>query len=343
MPAVLIAAPPLAILARGPGRLRGPRRSARTYGRHVTELLTSLSLARVDVDRAAERRSDAAWFDAACTDASTRVLVLHRGRARVAGEAEPRLVLMPPEQAAYDGVRVLLAVDGGTAQLALLVDAAVEPWDAPDGARWEGLREVGAALGDRDAGLLVMAVALANWHTTHPRCPRCGEPTVPSQAGWSRTCPADATQHFPRSDPAVIVLVRDDEDRALLGRRAEWPDGFFSTLAGFVEAGESAEMTVLREMQEEAGVLVDRLDYLGSQPWPFPASLMLGYHARLAAGSPEARPDTTEITEVRWFTREEMRAGCESGAVRIPPRVSIARRLVEHWYGAELPGSWSRP
>jgi NAD+ diphosphatase len=102
-------------------------------------------------------------------------------------------------------------------------------------------------------------------------------------------------------------------------------------------------MTVLREMQEEAGVLVDRLDYLGSQPWPFPSSLMLGYRARLAPGSPPARPDGTEITELRWFTREQMRVGCEAGTVRIPPRVSIARRLVEQWYGAELPGSWSRP
>ena len=138
------------------------------------------------------------------------------------------------------------------------------------------------------------------------------------------------------------MLVSDDADRALLGRRAEWPEGWYSTLAGFVEAGESAEMTVLRELAEESGIVVDRLDYLGSQPWPFPSSLMLGYRARLAAGSPEARPDGVEITEVRWFTREEMRAGCESGAVRIPPRVSIARRLVEHWYGAELPGSWSR-
>ena len=253
-----------------------------------TRLLSALALARGDLDRAAGRREDAAWFDTLWADPATRVLVVHRGKALVTGEtdegADAALALVAPEAAAYDGVRVLLAVDGGTAYVALLVGGAVEPWDAPEGTRWEGLREVGAALPDRDTGLLVMAVALANWHATHPRCPRCGVPTVPSQTGWSRTCPDDGTQHFPRSDPAVIVLVRDDQDRALLGRRAEWPDGFFSTLAGFVEAGESAEMTVLREMEEEAGVLVDRLDYLGSQPWPFPASLMLGYHARLAAG-----------------------------------------------------------
>ena len=166
-----------------------------------------------------------------------------------------------------------------------------------------------------------------------------------TQAGWSRTCPDDATQHFPRSDPAVIVLITDDDDRALLGRRADWEPGWYSTLAGFVEAGESAEMAVVREMAEEAGVTIDldRLDYLGSQPWPFPSSLMLGYRALVAAGSAEARADGEEISEVRWFSREEIRAGADAGAVRIPPPLSIARRLIEHWYGAELPGSWSRP
>jgi NAD+ diphosphatase len=311
-----------------------------------TRLLRSLTLARGDLDRAAERRDDAEWLDSVWRDPSTRVLLVHRGRAPVTGDPSAAggaaLAFVPPEEASYDGVRVLLAVEDGLAYVGLLVDAAVEEWDAPGGARWEGLREAGAALGDRDAGLLVMAVALGNWHTTHPRCPRCGVVSVPAQAGWSRICPIDASQHFPRSDPAVIVLVSDDDDRALLGRRAEWPEGWYSTLAGFVEAGESAEMTVRRELEEEAGVVVDRLDYLGSQPWPFPSSLMLGYRARVAAGSPEARPDGVEITEVRWFTREEMRAGCEAGTVRIPPRVSIARRLVEHWYGAELPGSWSR-
>ena len=133
-------------------------------------------------------------------------------------------MLVSPEDAAYEGTRVLLAVDDGIAFFALVVDEDAPEGDA-DGVRWNGLREVGAKLGDRDAGLLVMAVALANWHATHPRCPRCGAATTPSQAGWSRTCPDDATQHFPRSDPAVIVLVTDDDDRALLGRRADWAEG----------------------------------------------------------------------------------------------------------------------
>jgi NAD+ diphosphatase len=141
----------------------------------------------------------------------------------------------------------------------------------------------------------------------------------------------------------VIVLVTDDQDRALLGRRVDWDAGFYSTFAGFVEAGESAEMTVHRELYEEAGVRVEQLAYLGSQPWPFPASLMLGYRAKVTADSPQARPDGSEIAEVRWFTREELGVACAQGEVRVPPAVSIARRLIEHWYGRELDGSWSRP
>jgi NAD+ diphosphatase len=273
-------------------------------------LLSTLALARGDLDRAAERRDDEAWFDGRWRDASTRVLLLHRGRAPVAGGA---LALLAPSAVDVGGVRVLLGVDQGTTYVALLVEADVEELDAPSGAEWAGLREVGAHLSALESELMTIAVALGHWHATHPRCPRCGAISEPAQAGWSRTCPDDASQHFPRSDPAVIVLVLDDDDRALLGRRAEWPEGNVSTLAGFVEAGESAEMTVVREMQEEAGVLVDRLDYLGSQPWPFPSSLMLGDPARLAPGSPQPRPDATEIVEVRWFTREEMREGCEAG------------------------------
>ena len=333
-------------------------------------LMGALTLARGDLDRCAERRGDGDWFDAQWRDSSTRVVVVHRGKALVrehrgerSGDRPPahpsndgavpsqafgpagsvELAFLSPVGSAYDGVRVLLGVESGTTYVALLTDAALELGEAPHGTRWEGLREVGASLGDRDAALLVAAVALGNWHTTHPRCPRCGAASVPSDAGWSRRCPEDDSLHFPRSDPAVIVLVVDDDGRALLGRRAEWAEGWYSTLAGFVEAGESAEMALRREMREEAGVDVDRLDYLGSQPWPFPASLMLGYHARLAAGSPPERPDGDEIAELRWFTRDEMREGCDSGSVRIPPAVSIARRLIERWYGAELPGSWSRP
>ena len=218
------------------------------------------------------------------------------------------------------------------------------PHELEQDADWADLRQIGAALSSRDAGLMVTAVALDNWLRTHTRCPRCGAPTQFNAAGWSRRCPDDESEHFPRTDPAVIVLVIDRDDRALLGRQHRWAPGWFSTLAGFVESGESAEAALRREVREESGVVIDEdpdaVVYLGSQPWPFPCSLMLGYHAR--AASTEIRVDDDEIAEARWFTREELAAACETGEVRLPPTVSIARRLMERWYGSELPGDWSR-
>lgn len=335
-------------------------------------LLSALTLARGTYDRAASRRTDDAFLaDAWAGRIPARLLLLTAGSAPV---TEQGLVLVAPERyAGLAGVRTLLGVEDGVGYLGLLLPAdpappepsersegsepavrplALHPRDGepsvdelPAGVRWATLREVGATLSARDSGLLVTAVALANWHAAHPHCPRCGATTEVINAGWVRRCPQDGSEHFPRHDAAVIVLVRDADDRALLGRRADWPDGWYSTLAGFVEAGESAEMAVVREMAEEAGVRIDPagLDYLGSQPWPFPASLMLGYHASVAADSPPALADGDEISEVRWFTRTELAAGCEAGTVRLPGAVSIARRLVERWYGAALPGAWSRP
>ncbi|HEY7859533.1 MAG TPA: NAD(+) diphosphatase [Candidatus Nanopelagicales bacterium] len=309
------------------------------------QLLAALTLARATYDRAALHRTDAGWLGAAWAGTTpAQVMVLHRDRALVSADGS-RLVFAPPPTAS-EGVRILLGVEDDVAYLAVLVPDDAEPaGPEPEGARWATLREVGAKLGARDSGLLASGVALAHWHGAHPRCPLCGEPTVPINAGWARQCPVDDSEHFPRHDPAVIVLVRDDADRALLGRRADWDPSWYSTLAGFVEAGESAEMTLLREMYEEAGVRIDpdRLDYLGSQPWPFPSSLMLGYLATVAADSPEALADGDELSEVRWFTRAELAAACQAGTVRLPGEVSIARRLVEHWYGSALPGSWSRP
>jgi len=308
------------------------------------ELLSMLTLARAEIDRAEHRRDDLSWWESARVAASTRVLAVHRGQApTMTTDAGIGLVFVSPGDVAGLGVLALLGVDPeGVVYVAALLNDDQPRLAVPD-VEWRGLRECGADLDSRDAGLFVSAAALANWHRAHPMCPRCGVPTEPSQAGWSRRCPDDESQHFPRSDPAVIVLVTDEQDRALLGRRVDWDEGFYSTFAGFVEAGESAEMTVHRELFEEAGVRVEQLHYLGSQPWPFPASLMLGYRAKLTTGSPSARPDGSEIVEVRWFTREELGEACSQGQVRVPPAVSIARRLIEHWYGRELDGSWSRP
>jgi NTP pyrophosphohydrolases containing a Zn-finger, probably nucleic-acid-binding len=192
---------------------------------------------------------------------------------------------------------------------------------------------------------MVTAVALDNWSRTHRHCPRCGGALTWREAGWSRRCDADEVSHFPRTDPAVIVLVRDEQDRALLGRQGRWEPTWYSTLAGFVEAGESAEAAVRREVAEESGVRIGAaasdIQYLGSQPWPFPASLMLGYHA--FAEDPKIDVDGEEIVHARWFSREELAAACESGEISLPPQVSIARKLIERWFGAPLPGDWSRP
>jgi NAD+ diphosphatase len=184
--------------------------------------------------------------------------------------------------------------------------------------------------------LLTHAVALANWHDTHTHCPRCGTPTVPASAGHLTTCPADGTEHFPRLDPAVIMLVTDPDERCLLGRNALWPKGRMSVLAGFVEPGESAEHAVAREVFEETGITVGQIRYLGSQPWPMPRSLMLGFQAVATAGQAIVTQDE-EIAEARWFSRAELLAGIEAGELGIAPTSSIARRLIEFWYGGDLP------
>jgi NAD+ diphosphatase len=198
------------------------------------------------------------------------------------------------------------------------------------------LRQAGALLSDRDAGLLTHAVALAYWHDTHTHCPRCGTATVPAPAGHLTICPKDGTEHFPRLDPAVIMLVIDPEDRLMLARNALWPQGRMSVVAGFVEPGESAEHAVAREVYEETSIVVGQVRYLGSQPWPMPRSLMLGYEAR-AAGGQQIVVDEDEIGEARWFTRAELRAAIEAGDLGLAPTSSIARRLIEYWYGEELP------
>jgi NAD+ diphosphatase len=185
------------------------------------------------------------------------------------------------------------------------------------------------------------AVALANWHAVTTHCSRCGAETQPHSSGHARRCPVDGSDHFPRLDPAVIMLVTDPADRCLLARNAAWPERRVSILAGFVEPGESAEHAVAREVQEETGIEVapGQVEYLASQPWPMPHSLMLGFRVR-ATGSLQIEVDREEIAEARWYSRDELRAAIESGELLLPPPVSIALRIIEDWYGEDLPGSW---
>jgi NAD+ diphosphatase len=196
-----------------------------------------------------------------------------------------------------------------------------------------GLRQWGALLGDTDAGLLTTAVAILNWHRSARFCPRCGLPNEPELAGWARRC-GNGHQEFPRTDPAVIVLVHDGADNMLLARQPIWPEHRYSILAGFTEAGESLEATVYREVREEVGVEVTGARYLGSQPWPFPRSLMVGFAARAESAAP-LLPRAGEIEDARWVTRTEIRdllaAGGEREDLILPASVSIARLLIESW------------
>jgi NAD+ diphosphatase len=242
-------------------------------------------------------------------------------------------VLLGTDQAP-EGERYLLGVDeDGVAYFAVAA-----PLPAVEGTEPAGLRTVGALLSDRDAGLLTQAVALQNWHETHGYCPKHGAAMAPASAGHTRVCPVDGAEHFPRTDPAVIMLVHDDE-RMLLASSANWPMTRASVLAGFVEVGESLEQAVAREVYEEVGIRVHDCRYLGSQPWPLPRSLMLGFFARADEGQ-ELRVDGEEIKSARWYTRTELLAATESGELRLPGRISIARQLIERWYGGELPGGW---
>lgn len=299
-------------------------------------VLTDLALARGEVDRSSYLRSNEAWLAQAWADPQTRVVVAEHGHALCQLESEPARLLFVSPSEAPNGVRFLLGVDEQS--IAYFGVAGSLPEPAADGVRAVPLREAGPLLPDRDAGLLTEAVALANWHETFTHCPRCGSATDPFAAGHARRCPVDASEHFPRVDPAMIVLVTDSDDRALLARNAMWPERRVSVLAGFVEAGESAEQAVAREVQEEAGITVTTVTYLGSQPWPMPQSLMLGFRA--VATRTEITVDAEEIAEAHWYSRDELRDAVASGSLRLPPPVSIAHRIIQTWYGSELPGSW---
>jgi NAD+ diphosphatase len=198
---------------------------------------------------------------------------------------------------------------------------------------WTGLREVGADLGDLDAGLLAEAVGILEWHERNRFSPLSGAPTTIERAGWVQRDPATGAEIFPRTDPAVIMLVHDGEGRCVLGRQAVWPPGRFSILAGFVEPGESAEAAVAREVAEEVGLQVTDVRYVASQPWPFPQSLMLGFTA-LVEGDRTLRLDEDEIEEAHWFSREQLRSG--EGPRALPPAVSIARHIIDGWLAGDL-------
>lgn len=280
-------------------------------------------------ERAGGRRTDEAWLATSWADPGTRVLVLAGGRFPLEDSGDAVRWLSPGD--APDGQRIFLGLRDGVAHFVVLA----HPFRAPDD--WGMLRAVGPLLSAQDAGLVVQAQALAEWHRAHRHCATCGGALSVHEGGYVLRCEECGKHHFPRTDPAVIMLVTDGE-RALLARQPAWPVGRFSTLAGFVDPGESLEQAVVREVAEEVGVTIGDVAYFGNQPWPFPASLMVGFFAH--ATSTEIDVDGEEIEDARWFTREQLRAGAEAGEIVLPGGISISRSLVEAWYGGPLPGQW---
>ncbi|MDY0909316.1 NAD(+) diphosphatase [Microbacterium sp. CFBP9034] len=289
-------------------------------------------LAGAAVDRAADERATPDLIATSRADASTRVLVLAGDSAPLAAPA--RLQWTPAAAVPEGGEWAFLGRDdAGAALLAAVFEAADhELFPAPSG--WAGLRAVGGALDDVDAAAFVEALSLGRWLIDAPFCPACGARTVVGDAGWSRRCPSCGRQHFPRTDPAVIVAITSatDPDLLLLGSNALWGANRFSCFAGFVEAGESLEAAVRREIAEESGIEVSQLAYHGSQAWPYPRSLMLGFLAT-AVRDDAARADGDEIVAVRWFTRAEIGAGLAGeGDLTLPGPASIAHRLIADWH-----------
>jgi len=296
------------------------------------------TLARAAYDRAALHRTDGDWLADAWTRSRVIAISPHVTTPVDGGDGVVRLALRSPSTVDDAQPRRFLGLAEGVPYFTVTVDE--------DGSGWATLREVGAAVDDLHAALLTSAVALEQWHARHQHCPRCGAITMETQAGWTRTCPNDGSEHFPRTDPAVIMVVHDGADLCLLGRGHAWGAGRFSTLAGFVEPGESLEAAVAREVFEEVGICVRDVRYVASQPWPFPSSLMVGFVARVD-GHPVLHLDPKEMAEAYWFSRDEIHRAVVWTDRREPPDptarlrgvsppLSISRYLIDGW----LAGRW---
>ncbi len=289
-------------------------------------------------ERLGVRRADPTWLDQRWSDPTSRVLVVSGTHVR---PVDGRPDWSRPDQAP-EGTRVLLGERQGTTYFAVLTSSA----RAREEDGWYALRDLLPVLSTQavdQAPLLFHALGIAEWHAATRFCPRDGAPLEARASGHELQCTRCGRRQFPRSDPAVIMTVTtgepgSTEERCLLGHQAVWPAGRYSTLAGFCEPGETLEDAVRREVAEETGIAVGEVSYFGNQPWPLPASLMLGFIGR--ALSTEIVVDRDEIEDARWFTRAELAAEAEAGTIALPGDISISRALIEHWYGGRLPGSW---
>ena len=299
--------------------------------------LARLPLSRFEVDRDHLARERPDLFDELRADPMTRVMPIFEGSALL---SSPTSLALVPFEAIPDATQLVylgrsLSTDSpepvGTPVVAALIEDAGHLAEA----EWGNLRRVGQHLSDRDTGLFVEALGILNWHHSHQFSPRTGTATVSAKGGWVRVDPTTGAEVFPRTDAAIIVGITDADDRLLLGSNALWESNRFSLLAGFVEPGESLESAVLREVFEESGIRVTDPVYLGSQPWPFPASLMVGFTARVDDSVESVlTPDGNEILDLRWFTRDELRDAHDE--ILLPGATSIARAIIEEWYGGPL-------
>lgn len=294
------------------------------------------------IDRAGELRTNQATLDELWLQAK----ILHIADGRIAARDEKLTFASATEISTIavsgkftEGTRYFLGLDLTDRSPYFVWDTQ---WigDVSDEVKAAGfttLREIGAQLSPIESELALHATALSNWHRAHPRCPRCGGATRVDLGGAARYCDTDQSQHHPRTDSAVIVLIKDRADRILLGHQPVWPEGRFSTFAGFLEPGETFEQCVSREVFEESRIKVSEISYLGSQPWPFPASIMIAFEA--VTDNPEdAQGDGAEITQVKWFSRAELKAAAADGSLLLPPTISVARKMIEGWLGEKAVG-----
>ena len=295
-------------------------------GPHLPTPLTLLGS-----DRDALLRSDPG---AVAPGEDARYLVTRAGAVALREDADGSLHAVLESEDPSGGTQqplVLLGRRDGFRVLAVEIPEPSAELDDP-GRDLRDLRRVADQLVDSDADLAAAAVAMGFWHRSMRHCPGCGSVLEAEMAGWVLRCREEGTEHFPRTDPAVIMAVRDGGDRLLLARNAHFPSRFHSVLAGFVEPGESLENAVAREVAEEVGVEVEAVEYVGSQPWPFPRSLMLGFRA-WAPGAGELTLQEEEIAEARWFTREELAAALEAEEIALPGAASMGRALIDDWFG----------
>jgi NAD+ diphosphatase len=299
--------------------------------------MSTLKPISAPLDRASELRSDEAALDRLWNSAK----IIRVSNSKLATDGKSLQFLSAAEVEKLIASKIFTSGDKYFLGIDTASKVAYFAWDCDEVGLPAGetsseglasLRELGATLDEFQLGISMHVIALSNWHRSHPHCSKCGAETKSTLGGSVRMCIKDQSQHHPRTDSAVIVLVKDKDDRILLGHQPIWPDGRFSTFAGFLEPGETFEQCVEREVFEESGVKVNEIKYLGSQPWPFPASIMIAFSAVVDDPS-TAKADGVEITEVRWFSRDDLKSSVADGSLLLPPTISVARKMIAMWFG----------